>query len=651
MTVTKIGLAGLVLSFAWQAVPLAAPALAKAAQNTPPVQPLNGTPAITANFGAHGPGPVSDPDAYFSGQFHLGTDYGAAAGTPVVAPVSGTIVYYHQLRNSPREVRLLDTFFVLRGDDGRDYIFAHVVCSVCVATPPVGDPDAYPKANWRPVTAGDPIGTVADLKAEAKRLGYSASVGNHLHLGVVQGQIVDDEGRLKTAYRGGDWSRLLYDKAEDANPVTAIARAEANGFVDPKNILASKSDITIYRLLQNNTSDIWTTSVFPYDGRYPNVGGGLDNDELRVGGWGDEYRSLIRFNLIKITGEIESVHLIFTLRSGPQNRSGYTGIWVDRITSPWNWRTSGSGRDLGRLWWRDRPSFVPYLPVPITSASAVGEMRIDITEIYKGWLSNSIQNHGIQLRPVSTDNKWVYLYSSQSEDPEKAPRLEIKTAPEPQAATLPPSVGPLLGPGLQPIAARSRRDIPAWKYRLGKMENVGPMKLREYSVGRVEKDPYGAGLICRVMMLENIEWWTRCSELSPPPGGWASVKMVTGPTAYPPPQEGSPFPPGYYQAYRNYIAMLPAQFRNVDWYVYDGYIVYSPPEKILFGGRSVYYLSSCRPHDCASNRVSIFLEQDRKTAKAILVNNDRPIFLGGAGPAETRCLARLEASGWQAKRC
>jgi murein DD-endopeptidase MepM/ murein hydrolase activator NlpD len=239
MTVTKLGLAGLVLSFAWQAVPLAAPALAMAARDTPPVQPLNGTPAITANFGAHGPGPVSDPDAYFSGQFHLGTDYGAAAGTPVVAPVSGTIVYYHQLRNSPREVRLLDTFFVLRGDDGRDYIFAHVVCSVCVATPPVGDPDAYPKVNWRPVTAGDPIGTVADLKAEAKRLGYSASVGNHLHLGVVQGQIVDDEGRLKTAYRGGDWSRLLYDKAEDANPVTAIARAKANGFVNPKLVLAA----------------------------------------------------------------------------------------------------------------------------------------------------------------------------------------------------------------------------------------------------------------------------------------------------------------------------------------------------------------------------------------------------------------------------
>ena len=43
--------------------------------------------------------------------------------------------------------------------------------------------------------------------------------------------------------------------------------------------------------------DIWTTSVFSYTGAGGGPGGGRDDHELVVGGWGDLYYSLLEFDL------------------------------------------------------------------------------------------------------------------------------------------------------------------------------------------------------------------------------------------------------------------------------------------------------------------------------------------------------------------
>jgi hypothetical protein len=49
--------------------------------------------------------------------------------------------------------------------------------------------------------------------------------------------------------------------------------------------------------------DIWTTSVFSYDPdtHFDGIGGGLNDDRLIVGGWGDWYYSLLQFDLSGIT--------------------------------------------------------------------------------------------------------------------------------------------------------------------------------------------------------------------------------------------------------------------------------------------------------------------------------------------------------------
>ncbi len=185
---------------------------------------------ITTNFGAFGPGPDDDPDAYIAGQFHVATDIAAVPGSPVVAPVAGDIVYYHRRGNAFREPRWLQTFVVFRDRDGRDWIFGHVDCTRCPAHPPVGDADVWPDSHIvRDIAAGETIGQVADLASEGFR--------NHLHLGIVARPIVED-GRLNALYHGGNWARLTYAEGVPGGVEGARALAEALGFIDPIAVLS-----------------------------------------------------------------------------------------------------------------------------------------------------------------------------------------------------------------------------------------------------------------------------------------------------------------------------------------------------------------------------------------------------------------------------
>ena len=197
--------------------------------------PLDGPLHVNTSFGAYGPGPAENPDTYIAGQLHPAVDLRARTATPVRAPVSGKIVYYHRLRNSSREPRWIDTFIVLRGNDGRDYILGHVDCTVCKPTELIGDQGAYPQEDPVRVEADDEVGIIADLDAEAKKYSYPEGVGSHLHLGVVEGHMVDERGILLAEYRGGNWGRLKYT----SDPATAQAEARTLAYVDPMPILTA----------------------------------------------------------------------------------------------------------------------------------------------------------------------------------------------------------------------------------------------------------------------------------------------------------------------------------------------------------------------------------------------------------------------------
>jgi len=115
-------------------------------------------------------------------------------------------------------------------------------------------------------------------------------------------------------------------------------------------------------------------------------------------------------------------------------------------------------------------------------------------------------------------------------------------------------------------------------------------------------------------------------------------------------QPASPFPPGYEQAYRAYIAALPPAGRSLDWLTrLKG--VASQPADLTMGGLKLTYLFACKEHGCDANNVNVFLMPDRRQARAVIRINGVQTLIGGAGPAEVACVKKLDASGGTAATC
>jgi len=176
-------------------------------------------------------------------------------------------------------------------------------------------------------------------------------------------------------------------------------------------------------LSPGNTWDIWTTSTYSYDGVKSYPGGGLDNDYLVVGGWGDLYYSLLRFDLAGLPADIVSARL--ELYSTRQRGAGNTPMFLDRITRSWDWWLQGTGRDLERLWWADRPTATQVASLP--SPTQYAWYSIDITNLYRQWQDGTYPNYGIQLRPATVSNTWNEFFSSDYDNPEFLPRLVLTT--------------------------------------------------------------------------------------------------------------------------------------------------------------------------------------------------------------------------------
>ena len=170
--------------------------------------------------------------------------------------------------------------------------------------------------------------------------------------------------------------------------------------------------------------DIWTTSVYSYANcSGPRPGGGLYNEELRVGGWGDWYCSLLQFDLTGLPQHATSATLQLYCYS--TNNGTPTPMYLDRITQPWwTWQTSGHGCYKERLWWVDKPPTVQY-PGTLLAPVAGQWYPVDITALYNDWQSDPSQNYGLQLRPVFNSNTFNYFYSSRHIDATLRPKIEV----------------------------------------------------------------------------------------------------------------------------------------------------------------------------------------------------------------------------------
>ena len=151
------------------------------------------------------------------------------------------------------------------------------------------------------------------------------------------------------------------------------------------------------------TQDIWTTSVYSYAPGGGGPGGGLNDENLRVGGFGDEYRSLLRFNLSGAPAVATSATLRL-YNTGTVLGGIPVSMNLDRVTSVWDWTTqpiAALSPDNQRLWWANRPSFAQLSTSPLVAPAVGSYYDINVTGLYNSWQSGAMPNFGVQLRPTA----------------------------------------------------------------------------------------------------------------------------------------------------------------------------------------------------------------------------------------------------------
>jgi hypothetical protein len=174
--------------------------------------------------------------------------------------------------------------------------------------------------------------------------------------------------------------------------------------------------------------DIWTTSVYSFAQGGGGPGGGLADQYLKVGGWGDLYYSLLQFNLTGLPTTASNVELhLYSLDPGGGTP---TGIYLNQITQQWNWQTQGTGSDRLRLWWADKPTITLYDPNPLPSPTVDAQYSINITSLYNGWQNGTIPNYGVELQPVGNNNNFDFFASSRYPNATLQPSLLIQTTTE-----------------------------------------------------------------------------------------------------------------------------------------------------------------------------------------------------------------------------
>jgi hypothetical protein len=211
------------------------------------------------------------------------------------------------------------------------------------------------------------------------------------------------------------YPHLLEDVVGPLSASAPAARSSTSpGPMPNKTVLtesvAPATQAVVRQLGPTTGMDIWTTSVYSYAPGGGGPGGGLRNEELVVGGWGDNYFALIQFKLDGLPTKVASASLeLFCFKS---KGTGTVGMLLDRIVEPWDWTANGTGPDRERLWWSDRPKTTQWRSGVLPPCTIGTWYKIDITDLYGAWVNGSIPNYGVQLRPLRNDNRWNEFYSS-----------------------------------------------------------------------------------------------------------------------------------------------------------------------------------------------------------------------------------------------
>lgn len=173
---------------------------------------------------------------------------------------------------------------------------------------------------------------------------------------------------------------------------------------------------TYVTLTESNAKDIWSTSVYSYAAGGGGPGGGLENDRLRIGGWGDQYVALIQFDLPDVACTSRVVLELYNTNDS----HAPTPMYLNIITSPWDWQRGD------RLWWKDLPSAEPWRNRVISAPGLNAWTSIDISDLFEKWCTKETPNYGLMLKPVENNNNYDTFYSTRyAGNDDLKPRLII----------------------------------------------------------------------------------------------------------------------------------------------------------------------------------------------------------------------------------
>lgn len=135
-------------------------------------------------------------------------------------------------------------------------------------------------------------------------------------------------------------------------------------------------------------------------GSYYNTSSQHDGS-MHIGGWGDEYDSLVRFDLSGLP--LTATQAVVWLYAYP---SGLTPVNINWYQNTTQWHT-------GSVSWSTRPSgnYLGYTNAPSTIPGWYG---VIFTSLYNSWRSGNIStpNYGLALKPTANNNVLDTFYGS-----------------------------------------------------------------------------------------------------------------------------------------------------------------------------------------------------------------------------------------------
>jgi hypothetical protein len=163
-----------------------------------------------------------------------------------------------------------------------------------------------------------------------------------------------------------------------------------------------------------NWTSLWITNIYSFAPGGGGPGGGLLNEVLKVGGRGDWYFTLIKFDL---PARYEPMSFAGVLLFAQDGEHETIPLFVDRIIEPWKW-------DLTQhIWWKDRPGGFPIVTEALPAPQKTHWYVVEVTRLVNQWSAGAIGNFGFQIRPASNYGSFVEFANNLATDKTKIPHL------------------------------------------------------------------------------------------------------------------------------------------------------------------------------------------------------------------------------------